>query len=196
MNKNACGGAEKFYKSSLAFDMGPEIQALFVEAASLVRPDKWKTWEIPGYNDFQEIKSPRSAIRYQIKNGKYGRYKWSDGSIHCTKTFGFFQKDYVGFDGFLDRLFLNKRRKDQAQRDAFDSMQSYIKRISDELYESQEYVTFRYMPSDSFFDCILYKDGSMFPDSEQCRWYFEHFDKMSASQIESFLLRGIETINR
>ena len=89
--------------------MGPEIRALFVEAASLVRPDKWKTWEIPGYNDFQEIKSPRSAIRYQIKNGKYGRYKWSDGSIHCTKTFGFFQKDYVGFDGFQDRfLFWNR----------------------------------------------------------------------------------------
>lgn len=29
-------------------------------------------------------------------------------SLH--KIFRFFQKDYVGFDGFLDRLFLNKRR--------------------------------------------------------------------------------------
>ena len=97
------------YTRTLLPKLDPQRQALFQEAAKLIREDKWISWRVPGKND-ATILDRRSChlgtgsmdIYYELE--PYIKTKWADGSIHVCGHKKRFERKCRVLDGPLDGI--------------------------------------------------------------------------------------------
>lgn len=171
-----------FYNSTLITKLDPQKQALFDEAAKLIREDKWKTWEIPEKSDnntagFRHLGIGGHTITYCL--GSYIKTKWADGSIHACGHKLMFEKKYHTRANLLD--FVRQRKAINA---AYNEMQDYVKMIRNASVGDSRYVVLNY----NTLQVILFKDGDVF-DS------LKRIEKMTMSDFEDWLAVAVNQIN-
>lgn len=142
------------YKSTLLSKFDPQRQALFQEAAKLIREDKWISWKMPGKKDTSVIKHCYSLGEHEIyyELGSYIKTKWADGSIHVGGHKRYFSRKYEVLGGLMDDI-----RKMVAQKAAYREMQEYFRLISNAAVGASSYVELKH----SNRSIVLFRDGDV-----------------------------------
>ena len=169
------------YTRTLLPKLDPQRQALFQEAAKLIREDKWISWRVPGKND-ATILDRRSChlgtgsmdIYYELE--PYIKTKWADGSIHvCGHKKRFERKCHV-LDVPLDGI-----RKIRAQNEAYREMLEYSSLIRDAAAGDTCYVRLAH----SF---VLFRDGAAF-------YMGQYLEKATINELEDYVAKALDRVN-
>ena len=170
------------YKSTLLSKFDPQRQALFQEAAKLIREDKWISWKMPGKKDTSVIKHCYSLGEHEIyyELGSYIKTKWADGSIHVGGHKRYFSRKYEVLGGLMDDI-----RKMVAQKAAYREMQEYFRLISNAAVGASSYVELEH----SNRSIVLFRDGDVVDRGQ-------YIEKMSIKELEDFLAEAVNRINK
>lgn len=217
-----------YYQETYPIELSSQKQTLFCEATKLVHEDKWrsfvdatnrKPYDLESFDGFSfrdadgcyvHIGGKKHKSRYDERcfimnhiTGHLGRFRWTDGSIHCTNYNIEITTEYLRSVGLIGTMFINRRRE-KATQECMDKMREYMDVVKAALYGEQKYVYLRYTPS-GFNRCtvslVLFKDGMVFaplapPDSDDNpRFGFDRFMKLSIEQTEEFIAEEISKIN-
>ena len=172
------------YTRTLLPKLDPQRQALFQEAAKLIREDKWISWRVPGKND-ATILDRRSChlgtgsmdIYYELE--PYIKTKWADGSIHACGHKKLFERKCSILEGPLDGF-----RKIRAQNDAYREMMEYSSLILDAAAGASSYVELEH----SYRSIVLFRDGDVLDQGQ-------YIEKMSIKELEDFLAEALDRVN-
>lgn len=170
------------YSCTLLPKLDPQRQALFQEAAKLIREDKWISWKMPGKKDTSVIKHCYSLGEHEIyyELGSYIKTKWADGSIHVGGHKRYFRRKYEVLGGLMDDI-----RKMVAQKAAYREMQEYFRLISNAAVGASSYVELEH----SNRSIVLFRDGDVLDRGQ-------YIEKMSIKELEDFLAEAVNRINK
>ena len=148
----------RYYDSSMKWELPPEIQELFNEAASLIQPEKWiKPKCYLTDNDFVDLNGkhivPQKNRTVYLRADIAYRCRWSDGSQHLNSFHYAATTDELA-DGFFQTA------ADRVLKKVNNIINADYQEIKSMMIPNQERVSL----NDSSLPPILFKDGACFGD--------------------------------